>query len=59
MDTFAEVMIARPDGSEAAPGEEGELVHAGPLVAQGYWSDPKRTDDDFIHAMQDAYDHIF
>ena len=44
---FAEVMIARPDGSEAAPGEEGELVHAGPLVAQGYWSDPKRTAERF------------
>jgi acyl-coenzyme A synthetase/AMP-(fatty) acid ligase len=33
----------RPDGSEAAPGEEGELVHRGPLVAHGYWNDPERT----------------
>ncbi|MCL6682417.1 acyl-CoA ligase (AMP-forming), exosortase A system-associated [Sphingomonas alba] len=40
---FAEVMIVRPDGTEAAPGEEGELVHAGPLVAQGYWRDDERT----------------
>ena len=24
---FAELMVVRPDGSEAAPGEEGELVH--------------------------------
>ena len=40
---FAELMVVRPDGSEAAPGEEGELVHAGPLVAQGYWNDPERT----------------
>jgi len=40
---FAEVMIVRPDGTEAAPGEEGELVHAGPLVAQGYWRDAERT----------------
>jgi acyl-CoA ligase (AMP-forming) (exosortase A-associated) len=40
---FAEVMIVRPDGSEAADGEPGELVHAGPLVAQGYWRDPERT----------------
>jgi len=44
---FAEVMIARPDGSEAAPGEEGELVHAGPLVAQGYWQDGPRTAERF------------
>ncbi len=40
---FAELRIARADGSEAAPGEEGELVHSGPLVAQGYWNDPERT----------------
>lgn len=40
---FAEVMIVRAGGSEAAAGEEGELVHAGPLVAHGYWRDPERT----------------
>ncbi len=40
---FAEVMAVRPDGTRAAPGEPGELVHAGPLVAQGYWRDPERT----------------
>ena len=39
----AEVMVVRPDGTEAAKGEPGELVHAGPLVAQGYWRDPERT----------------
>jgi acyl-CoA ligase (AMP-forming) (exosortase A-associated) len=44
---FAEVMVVRPDGSEAATGEEGELVHAGPLVAQGYWRDPVRTAERF------------
>ena len=44
---FAEVMIVRPDGSEAAPGEEGELVHAGPLVAKGYWRDEARTAERF------------
>ncbi len=40
---FAEVMIVRPDGTEVASGEPGELVHAGPLVAQGYWHDAERT----------------
>jgi acyl-CoA ligase (AMP-forming) (exosortase A-associated) len=44
---FAELMVVRPDGSEAAPGEEGELVHAGPLVAQGYWNDSERTSERF------------
>ncbi|MCT8003456.1 AMP-binding protein [Sphingomonas sanguinis] len=40
---FAEIMVLRPDGSPAEPGEPGELVHAGPLVAQGYWRDTERT----------------
>ena len=40
---FAEIMVVRPDGSLAADGEPGELVHAGPLVAQGYWRDADRT----------------
>lgn len=39
----AEVLVVRPDGTRAAPGEPGELVHAGPLVAQGYWRDAERT----------------
>lgn len=44
---FAELMVVREDGSEASPGEEGELVHAGPLVAQGYWRDAERTAERF------------
>lgn len=40
---FSEISVRRTDGSEAAAGEEGELVHAGPLVAHGYWNDPERT----------------
>ena len=40
---FADIRVVRPDGSEAAPGEEGELVHSGPLVARGYWNDPERS----------------
>ncbi|WP_457348325.1 acyl-CoA ligase (AMP-forming), exosortase A system-associated [Sphingomonas sp. UYP23] len=40
---FAEVMVVRPDGAQAGPDEPGELVHAGPLVAQGYWRDAERT----------------
>ncbi|MCA1654124.1 MAG: AMP-binding protein, partial [Sphingomonadales bacterium] len=44
---FAELMLVGPDGREAAPDEEGELVHAGPLVAQGYWRDPAKTAERF------------
>ena len=40
---FAEVSVVKPDGTRAAAGEAGELVHAGPLVAQGYWQDAERT----------------
>jgi acyl-CoA ligase (AMP-forming) (exosortase A-associated) len=39
----AEIMVVAKDGSEAAPNAHGELVHAGPLVAQGYWQDAERT----------------
>ena len=44
---FADVMASHPDGTLCAPGEEGELVHAGPLVAKGYWNDPERTAERF------------
>ena len=44
---FAEIMVVADDGSEAAPDQEGELVHAGPLVAQGYWQDEARTAERF------------
>ncbi|WP_380787203.1 AMP-binding protein [Sphingomonas sp. R86521] len=40
---LAEVTVRRADGTQAAVGEPGELVHAGPLVAQGYWRDPERS----------------
>ncbi len=39
----AEILVARADGSLCDPGEVGELVHCGPLVALGYWNDPERT----------------
>jgi acyl-CoA ligase (AMP-forming) (exosortase A-associated) len=39
----AEILVLRPDGTRCEPGEEGELVHRGALVALGYWNDPVRT----------------
>jgi acyl-CoA ligase (AMP-forming) (exosortase A-associated) len=39
----AEVLVLRPDGNPCAPGEEGELVHRGALVALGYWNDSEKT----------------
>lgn len=43
----AEIIVVGPDGSPCAPGNEGELVHRGPLVAMGYWNDPVRTAERF------------
>ncbi len=39
----AEILVVREDGSPCAPGEPGELVHRGSLVALGYWNDPDKT----------------
>jgi len=50
----AEVLIVRPDGTPCAPDEPGELVHCGPLVAQGYWRDPDRTAERFRPAPPHA-----
>ena len=44
---FAEILVIGDDGDVTAPGEEGELVHCGPLVAQGYWKDAARTAERF------------
>src|SRR3954467_10314600 len=41
---FAEITVVDGEGNAAG---EGELVHAGPLVAKGYWSDPERTAERF------------
>jgi acyl-CoA ligase (AMP-forming) (exosortase A-associated) len=46
---FAEIMVIGPDGK---PADQGELVHAGPLVAQGYWQDAERTAARFRPAPQ-------
>ena len=43
----AEVLVLRPDGSECAPGEPGELVHRGALVSMGYWNDQEKTAERF------------
>ena len=47
---YAEILVVRPDGSVTDDEEPGELVHCGPLVAQGYWQDDKRTSERFKSA---------
>ncbi len=43
----AEILVVGEDGSLCGPGEEGELVHRGALVAMGYWNDAARTAERF------------
>ncbi|MBB4858514.1 acyl-CoA ligase (AMP-forming) (exosortase A-associated) [Novosphingobium chloroacetimidivorans] len=43
----AEILVIDEDGQVAADNVEGELVHCGPLVAQGYWQDAERTAERF------------
>jgi acyl-CoA ligase (AMP-forming) (exosortase A-associated) len=50
----AEVLVVRPDGSPCEPGEEGEIVHRGALVALGYWNDPQRSAERFRPFLPDG-----
>jgi acyl-CoA ligase (AMP-forming) (exosortase A-associated) len=43
----AEILLVGEDGRLCGPGEQGELVHRGALVALGYWNDPARTAERF------------
>ena len=52
---FAEVLVVADDGRLADAGEEGELVHCGPLVAQGYWNAPEKTAERFRAAPAQSH----
>jgi acyl-CoA ligase (AMP-forming) (exosortase A-associated) len=52
---FAEILVIGDDGRVTSPGEEGELVHCGPLVAQGYWQDEARTAERFKPAPAESH----
>lgn len=51
---FTDVRVTRPDGTDAAPGERGEVVVRGPNVMAGYWGRPEATaevfTDDWFHS---------
>jgi fatty-acyl-CoA synthase len=40
---FTDVRVLRPDGTEAAADEIGEIVIQGPNVMTGYWREPEQT----------------
>ncbi len=52
---FAEILVIDDHGEPTAAGEEGELVHCGPLVAQGYWQDPARSAERFRPAPASSH----
>ena len=52
---LAEILVVGEGGRPLAGEGEGELVHAGPLVAQGYWQDPERTADRFKPAPNGSH----
>ncbi|WP_336405002.1 acyl-CoA synthetase [Klenkia sesuvii] len=40
---FVDVRVVRPDGTECAPGEVGEVVLSGANIMAGYWEAPEAT----------------
>jgi acyl-CoA synthetase (AMP-forming)/AMP-acid ligase II len=65
---FNEMRIVREDGSDAAPGEVGEIAGRGPLLMQGYYKRPDLTSQalrggwlytgDMGYADADGYLHL-
>ena len=51
---FAEILVVKPGGGIAGDDEPGELVHAGPMVAKGYWQDAERTAQRFKPAPPES-----
>ncbi|EME19777.1 class I adenylate-forming enzyme family protein [Rhodococcus triatomae] len=50
---FTELKVVRPDGTDADPGEAGEIVLRGPGVTPGYWNDEEST----AQALRDGWLH--
>ena len=60
--------IAAPDGSDVAPGEDGEICVRGPVVMREYWNSPEATAEalrggelhtgDVGHLDEDGFLHV-
>ncbi|MFM2370833.1 MAG: hypothetical protein RIS85_555 [Pseudomonadota bacterium] len=40
---FIDIRVVRPDGTDCAPGEQGEIVMRSPGMMVGYWRNPDET----------------
>lgn len=40
---FVEMRVVAADGSEAAPGEPGEIQYRSPQLCEGYWDEPQES----------------
>ena len=51
-----QVMIIKEDGTEAGPGEEGELYARTSFMAEGYYNNPEKTSQAFVqNPLNKAY----
>lgn len=41
---FMDLRVVRPDGTDCAPGEAGEILMRAPSMMQGYWRNPEETE---------------
>lgn len=48
---FMNLRVVRPDGTDCAPGEAGEILMRSPGMMQGYWRNPEET----ANAIRDGW----
>ncbi|MCF3974883.1 AMP-binding protein [Paracoccus salsus] len=53
----ARIFVVKHGEGIAGPGEQGELVHGGPLVSLGYWERPELTAEK-IRVLPELRDHL-
>jgi len=50
---FIDLRVVRPDGTDCAPGEPGEILMRSPGMMKGYWNNPEAT----AKSIQDGWLH--
>jgi O-succinylbenzoic acid--CoA ligase len=47
--SYCDLLVMDDEGREVAPGEQGEIWIAGPMVIPGYWNNPEATAGAFVN----------